>query len=163
MLREIWRPPRLQTEVDDEHEHRATWLELFYDVVYVATISQLGSALGEDMSAGGFLRFVLLFLPIWWSWSGITFYMNRFIVDDFWHRFLIFVQIIAISVVAFSVSDAFGKLATQFALAYILIRGVLVVLYYRGGKSNPHVQGLTKRFVRGYSVGALIWGVSLLT
>jgi low temperature requirement protein LtrA len=162
MLREIWRPPRLQTEVDDEHEHRATWLELFYDVVYIATISQLGSALGEDISAGGFLRFVILFLPIWWSWSGITFYMNRFIVDDFWHRLLIFVQMLAIAVVAFSIAEAFGTLATQFVLAYILIRVVLVILYYRAGKSNPQAEGLTKRFARGYGVGAVIWAASLL-
>jgi low temperature requirement protein LtrA len=162
MLREIWRPPRLQNEVHDEFEHRATWLELFYDVVYIATISQLGSALGEDISWGGFLRFVILFLPIWWSWSGITFYMNRFIVDDFWHRILIFVQMIALAVVAFSIADAFGKLANQFVLAYILIRAVLVILYYRAGKSNPQAESLTKRFARGYSVGALIWAASLL-
>ncbi len=161
MLREIWRPPRLQSEVNDDFEHRATWLELFYDVVYVATINQLGTVFSEDISLNGFLRFVMIFIPLWWSWSGITFYMNRFIVDDLWHRLLIFVQIFAVSVVAISAADAFGTLATQFVLAYVLIRLVLILLYYRAGRHNPRVRPLTNNFIRGYGAGALIWVASL--
>ena len=121
---------------DGEAERRVTWLELFYDLVYVAAIIQLGNALSKDVSWLGLVAFVALFIPIWWSWTGITFYINRFVVDDFWYRMLIFVQIGFIAILAMSVPKAFGELAVQFTLAYVGIRAILIVLYVRGGRSS---------------------------
>jgi low temperature requirement protein LtrA len=54
-------------------ERKVTWLELFYDLVYVATLIQFGNSLSENISWSGLLRFTALFIPIWWSWTGVTF------------------------------------------------------------------------------------------
>ena len=107
-MNSIWRPPYLHTAHDTEEERKVSWLELFYDLVFVATIIQLGNMLSHDVSWLGFLKFVALFIPIWWSWTGITFYMNRFIVDDVWHRLLVFIQIFGIATLGLSIQDAFG-------------------------------------------------------
>jgi low temperature requirement protein LtrA len=48
----------------------ATWLELFYDLVFVVVIFQLAHNLEEDFSLNGFLGFLALFVPVWWSWTG---------------------------------------------------------------------------------------------
>ena len=56
------RPPRLHTG----GEHRqATWLELFFDLVFVVAIAGLASLLREDLSATGIGWFAFLFLPTW--------------------------------------------------------------------------------------------------
>src|SRR5690606_21277277 len=126
-------PPRLYTQVLGEHGHeerKVAWLELFYDLVYVTTLIQLGDALSEDVSLFGFMRFVLLFIPIWWSWTGVTLYINRFMGDDVWHRVLIFLQIFAVAALAISVSEAWGSLSIQFTIAYVGIRLILVLLYF---------------------------------
>ena len=46
------RPPRLRT-VEEEGDRTATWLELFYDLVFVAVVAALGTRLASDTSAAG--------------------------------------------------------------------------------------------------------------
>src|ERR671933_171185 len=75
-------PPRLRTIEDDESERRATWLELFFDLVFVVAIAQVGQVLAKDTSARGFVHFAVAFIPIWWAWMGFTFYADRFDTDD---------------------------------------------------------------------------------
>ncbi len=163
MAHSPWQPPRLYADVQGRHgaeERKVTWLELFYDLVYVATLIQLGNWLSENVSLAGFLGFVALFVPIWWSWTGITFYVNRFMVDDVWHRLLIFLQIFAIAALALSVEGAFGELGVQFVLSYVAIRLVLVILYFRAGKHVPRARALTNRYAWGFLLVALIWFVT---
>ena len=158
MTHSQFHPP--ETSHDGESERKVTWLELFYDLVYVAAIIQLGNVLSKDVSWFGFVAFVALFVPIWWSWTGITFYANRFVFDDFWDRFLIFVQIGFIAILAMSVPQAFGELGVQFTLAYVGIRVVLIVLYLRGGRRVPKALPLTRRYAIGFSIAAAIWLLS---
>ena len=70
-------PPRLRIgEAENEPRH-ATWLELFYDLVFVVAVSQLAHKLSGDVSLRGFPGYAGLFVPLWWSWIGITFWLNR--------------------------------------------------------------------------------------
>src|ERR1700755_1128473 len=59
-------PPRLRTGADSSEERHATWFELFFDLVFVAAVSQLGAALARDPSAPVFARFLALFVVIVW-------------------------------------------------------------------------------------------------
>ncbi|MCB0157354.1 MAG: low temperature requirement protein A, partial [Caldilineaceae bacterium] len=94
MTHRLLAPPRLHQAAHGE-VRKVTWLELFYDLVYVAVLIQLGNILSDDVSPVGLMRFVVLFVPVWWAWTGITFYMNRFVADDVVHRLLIYLQIVA--------------------------------------------------------------------
>lgn len=71
-------------------ERKVSWLELFYDLIYVAAIIQLGDGLSHHVGPAGFLAFAALFVPIWLTWTAFTFYSNRFVIDDFGHRALVF-------------------------------------------------------------------------
>jgi hypothetical protein len=75
-------PPRLRTIADETEERRATWLELFFDLVFVVAIAELSHQLAVDHSAEGFLRFAALFVPVWVAWQGYSFYADRFDTDD---------------------------------------------------------------------------------
>ena len=74
----------------------------------------MGNKLSEDVSATGFLGFVLLFVPIWWVWMGTTFYANRFAADDLTHHLLIFAQIFVVSALAIHVFDGLGETSAGF-------------------------------------------------
>ncbi len=117
MPQTILNRPRLHVG-EAEANRRATWLELFYDLVYVATVIQIGDRLSDDVSINGFLGVVALFIPVWWSWVGTTFYSNRFDSDDAVHRLLVFTKIFFVSLMAINVYDALGETAPQFALGY---------------------------------------------
>ncbi|MFP4436132.1 MAG: low temperature requirement protein A [Chloroflexaceae bacterium] len=160
MMNAHWHPPQLHTAHKTEEERKVTWLELFYDLVYVATIIQLGNWLSDNVSPIGFAGFFFLFVLIWWSWTGITFYINRIVVDDVWHRVLVFVQMFAIAVMAISVNGAFGEKAGQFALAYAGVRLILIALYLRAGTHIPEARPLTRRYATGFALAAVLWIIS---
>jgi low temperature requirement protein LtrA len=91
MLNRWFHAPRLHAPERGE-ARKVIWQELFYDLIYVAALIQLGTALSDNVTLSGALTFAGLFVPIWYTWTGFTFYNNRFIVDDFLDRMLVFVQ-----------------------------------------------------------------------
>jgi hypothetical protein len=64
-----FQPSRLLTAADEGERH-ATWLELFFDLVFVVAITELSHQLVVDHSAGAFLRFAALFVPVYVSLIG---------------------------------------------------------------------------------------------
>ncbi len=163
MTHPLWQPPILHTKWHERHgeERKVGWLELFYDLVYVATLIQLGNRLSDDVSVTGFVHFVLLFIPIWWSWTGVTFYVNRYVVDDVPHRILIFFQILGIATLGLSIAGAFEDLTNQFAGSYIFIRLIMIVLYMRAGHHIPEARNVTNHFARGFAFALVFWIISL--
>lgn len=156
-----FQPPRLRIGAESEHEHRhATWLELFYDLVFVVAVSQVAHNLYADVSIGGFFSFVFLFIPIWWAWIGTTFYSNRFDSDDIGHRLLIGVQMLAIAALAVNVHYGLGETSAGFALAYAVGRAVLVIEYFRAAKYIPEARGLATGYGTGFAIAASLWLVS---
>src|SRR5437868_11344617 len=84
--RERWIvPPRLLT-VGEAGERHASWLELFFDLIFVVAITELSHELVLDHSAAGFLRFAALFIPVFVAWQGYMAYATRFDTDDLLFR-----------------------------------------------------------------------------
>jgi len=154
------KPPRLRTDAAEERERHATWLELFYDLVFVAAISQLAGNLNSDYSLKGLLHFTILFVPVWWAWVGQTFYLTRFDSDDLGHRLLTMAQIVAVASLIVHVPNALGKSSIGFALSYAAVRSILVAEYYRAGKHIPHVRPIVNRYIAGFGFAAALWVIS---
>src|SRR5215469_15849929 len=80
-------PPRLRTSGGhDQEERRASWLELFFDLVFAGAVGQLAGAFQDHPGLGTLLRFTILFTPIWWLWVQLTFYADRHESEDAAHR-----------------------------------------------------------------------------
>ena len=150
---------RIGEEVAEEHRH-ATWLELFYDLVYVVAVSQIAHYLHEDTSLKGFLGFVFLFIPVWWAWIGTTLYANRFDSDDIKHRLLTGLQMLAVAALAVNFHHGLGETSAGFAIAYVITRFFLVLEYVRVIKHIPEARGLAKYYCAGFSIGAILWLIS---
>jgi low temperature requirement protein LtrA len=143
-------------------QRHATWLELFYDLIFVVVISQLAHNLDLDFSFYGFLSFLALFVPVWWSWTGAAFFATRFDTDDLGHRLQTLLQMIGAAALAVNVSDGLGKDSSGFALSYAAIRVILVVEYMRTGRSKPFSSAspLIRRYTRGFLCAAVVWIIS---
>jgi low temperature requirement protein LtrA len=140
----------------------ATWLELFYDLVFVVVITQLAHNLEEDFSLYGFLGFLALFVPVWWSWTGAAFYATRFDTDDLGHRILILLQMVGAAALAVNVPNGLGNDSAGFALSYAAIRIILVIEYVRTGisKSFSSATPLIRRYSLGFLCAAIVWIIS---
>jgi low temperature requirement protein LtrA len=143
-------------------EHHVTWLENFYDLIVAIIVFQLSRDLNQDVSVYGFLSFVALFIPVVWSWVGVTFYSTRFETDDLAHRLLMLLQIAAAALMAVSVPDGLGKNSVWFALSYALMRTILVIEYLRTRRNIPAARQLATRYSIGFSIAAGIWFASIL-
>lgn len=152
-----WQAPRLRTESKDGEERHATWLELFFDLVLVAVISRLSQGLKHDLSWGGIFHFVALSIPVWWAWTGITFYATRFDTDDLSDRIFFFLQILGCAALAINVEDGFGATAAGFAISYALLRLLLVLQYILASYFVPEARSLTVRYACGFGLAALCW------
>jgi low temperature requirement protein LtrA len=151
----------LRSEAETERERHATWLELLYDLVFVAAISQLAANLNKEYSFAGFLNFSILFVPVWWAWIGHTFYLTRFDSDDVVHRLLTMVQIVVVALLIVHLPNALGEGSTGFALSYAAVRSMLVLEYWRAGRHNRHVRPLVNRYMIGFGSAAALWVVSV--
>src|SRR5438094_878138 len=97
-------PPSLRVSADGEdEERRATWLELFFDLVFVVAVAELALRLRHDESVGGFLEFAALAAPLWWAWVGFTIYADRFDSDDVVFRGVMLSAMLAIAAVSVQV------------------------------------------------------------
>src|SRR5258707_9154765 len=60
------RPPRPHGAI--RFDRRVSFLELFYDLVYVAVIGQASHQLAEHISVRGAVEFAIIFGLIWFAW-----------------------------------------------------------------------------------------------
>ncbi len=161
MSKVIFQPPKLRKEELEQGERQATWLELFFDLIFVVAIAQLAHNLYEDYSRAGLARFALLFIPVWWCWIGATFYDTRFNNDGLVDRLITLVQMAIISIMAANIHHALDSSVIGFTLSYVAFRSVLVCQYLHAGYHVPEARGLTNWFALGFSSSIVWWLISL--
>jgi low temperature requirement protein LtrA len=149
-------PPRLREEDGSFHRH-ATWLELFFDLVFVVAVAELSHKLVADTSIEGFLEFFVLFVPVWWAWVGFTFYATRFESDDAVYRLLWLTAMLGAAAMAVNVGGAFDGDTAAFAVSYAAVRTVLVVLYLIARRRVPAGRQLSTFLVVGFTPGLALW------
>jgi low temperature requirement protein LtrA len=155
-------PPRLRTRGRGLDEmRRATWLELFFDLVFVAAVGQLANALAAEPTAARFFEFMGLFVAVWWAWMGFTFYANRFDTDDLVYRLLMLCAMFGVAALATTIPSVFRGATEGFALAYIAVRLVLVTLYARASRHVPEARALVQTYLRFFGFAILLWVASL--
>jgi low temperature requirement protein LtrA len=154
-------PPRLRTVEDPALERHATWFELYFDLVFVAAISQLATALTRQASLASFARFGGLFVIVAWAWIGFTTYTNRFDTDDLITRGARSGAMLAIAALAVNIHHVMeGRGGTVgFAAGYVVMRALLVGLYAR---TRPRVSGAARRLTDLYIVVFSCTGVMWL-
>lgn len=153
-------PPKLRT-VGDDDGRRASYLELFFDLVFVVAIAQLAHELALDHSLRGFGVFAALYLPVFLAWQGFSFYADRFDTDDVVFRVVMFAAMLAIAVLAVQVPDVAHGASNGFAVAYVVLRSLMVGLYLRSYRHVPEARPLIARYVWQYSLAIGIWLASL--
>lgn len=153
--------PRLWVS-DPGGNRRVTWMELFFDLIFVAAVAEVGKPLSADYSWPGLVRYSFLFLLIWWAWSGHTLYSTRFDHDDLVQRILILLQCFIAAVMAANAKEALdSRSSAGFGAAYAGIRVVLVLQYLRA-RRLPETRELTTRYAIGFGVAAILWIISAL-
>jgi inward rectifier potassium channel len=144
-------------------EKKVTWLELFYDLVYVAAFIQLGDAFSENISVDYFFKSAGIFTAMWMSWTGFTYYANRFTVDDILHRVLVFVQMFCVGAMAISIPNLLNGNPVVFGLSYAFSLITISILYLRSVVQQKVGRDYSIYWGGTFLSVSLIWILSLLS
>lgn len=135
---------------------RVGWLELFYDLVFVAAIIQLG----DGLSSAGLASFALHFVPLWVAWTGFTFYANRFTIDDLTHRMLVLGKMFAVGAMAIASRTSMEGDSSSFSLAFAAVQGIVAVLNWRAWKHLPEARDYAKYWGGVFATSGLVFLVA---
>ncbi len=121
----------------EETERRTSYLELFFDLVFVFAITQVTAQILEDMSPVGFARSALMLGLIWWAWSSYTWMTNAVGTETFAARLLILGGAGGSFVMALAVPHAYLEQGAWFGVPYGAVRLLNVALYLWGLRNDP--------------------------
>jgi low temperature requirement protein LtrA len=154
----LWRPPRPHGETITGRT--VSFLELFYDLVYVAVIGQAAHHLAEHVTARGVAEFAVVFALIWIAWVNGSLYLELHGRDDGRTRTVVFVQMGVLVLLAVFTGDAADGGGSQFALVYATFLAVLTWLWYSVRRQDVRDHGeflaVAGRYVAGMAVGAVV-------
>jgi low temperature requirement protein LtrA len=154
----LWSPPRAHGEVIADRT--VSSLELFYDLVYVAVISQAAHHLAEHVTARGFVEFTIVFGLIWAAWVNGSLYLELHGREDGRTRSAVFLQMGVLVLLAVFTADAAGDSGTGFALVYAAFLAVMTWLWYSVRRQDrfdhPEFLAPAGRYVLGMAVAALV-------
>ncbi len=105
------------------HDHaRVTFVELFFDLVFVFAVTQLSHGLLAHMTPLGAVETGLLMMAVWWVWIYTSWITNWLDPERPVVRLMLFVLMAAGLVMSASIPQAFGARGAAFAGAYVFMQ-----------------------------------------
>ncbi len=115
-----------------------SYLELFFDLVYVFAITQISHFLHYHPGWLGLAQSSVMFLALWWAWMFTTWAANWADPERVPVRLLLIAMMFLSLTMAVAIPDAFGSLGLLFAASYVVLqigRTLAMVLIFR--RANP--------------------------
>ncbi|MEU1688884.1 low temperature requirement protein A [Micromonospora sp. NPDC005707] len=150
----------------DGGPNRATFLELFFDLVFVFALTRISARAFEDLAleggktgwtaltGGG--KTLLLFLALWAVWQGTAWTTSRYDPYNIWLQVIVVIALVGSMVMAVAIPRAFSSTGLALAIAYVVVQvtrpGILLLTLGR----IQHRQ-LKKRMLITFSVTGVLW------
>jgi low temperature requirement protein LtrA len=109
----------------------AAWLELFYDLIFVAAILVFSSAVSHLHDDVRVAWVVGVFVAVWWIWVSTTMFVNRFRVDGVGQRVLVLIQMFLVVLLAGEAREGVVRDGVFLSLNYAALIGTVAVMYWR--------------------------------
>jgi len=128
---------RNEPQPDADLPARVSTLELFFDLVFVFTITQLTSMLAEHVTPAAAGRVLLIFGLLWWMYSAYVWLTNTRTPSRVPERLLLLLGMVGFLIIGLSIPHAFGgdgergRDGLAFGLGYLLVVAVHSGLYLR--------------------------------
>ncbi len=101
---------------------RVTFVELFFDLVFVFAVTQLSHLLLAHLSLLGVIQTTLLLMAVWWVWIFTAWVTNWLDPDRPPVRLMLFALMLAGLVLSTSLPEAFEARGLAFATAYVFMQ-----------------------------------------
>jgi low temperature requirement protein LtrA len=109
---------RLLRERSPHQHNRVTYVELFFDLVFVFAITQISHSLLAHFTPLGVLQVTMLMLAVWWVWVFTSWTTNWLDPEQAPVRVMLFGLMIVGLLLSTSIPQAFESRGLVFAAAY---------------------------------------------
>ncbi|KAJ2964811.1 hypothetical protein NQZ79_g342 [Umbelopsis isabellina] len=163
--------PEADLSADIGEEKAASWLELFYDLFYIASLSEFTHThVIKDWASLGV--YASWFVIMWWAWTASSLYTSRFDTDDVMHHIYKLIEMCAVIGMA-GTSDHFLN-SSGFVYGYIILiilgisalKAILAIEYAIvfsvALMSNSKSRIPLLCYVVANLISIILWGISLL-
>ena len=123
-------------------EERVTPLELFFDLVFVLSFTQVTIAMADKPNAEGLGEGILILAAVWWAWAAYGWLTNSIDPDENVNRLCMFAAMGGMLVVSLSIPEAFGNRGVLFGCSYFVVRARQMVLYVRNMRRDTESDDL---------------------
>lgn len=122
----VHRSRTLLPAVASAEGHRATPLELFFDLAYVYAFTQVSRLMAERHDPVGLVQGVVVLALLWWSWTAFSWLSNHAHADEGAVPVAVIVAMVAVFLAALVVPQAYTDLAEGAGAPLVLVGALLV-------------------------------------
>ena len=118
--------------VEPDRTARVSTLELFFDLVFVFTITQLTGVLVSGADVEAIAQVVTMLAVIWWMYDGYAWLTNAIATDHLRHRLLLIGGMGGFLVISLAIPESYSGTGLQFGLGYLAVVLLHASMYVRG-------------------------------
>lgn len=160
--------PLSQRSIASPGDQSATFVELFFDLVFVFAVTQVVGFLHDGLSWVSVGRAVLVFWLVWWAWTQFTWTLNAADTTHPWVELGTLAATAAAFFMAIALPNAFAERALGFATAYVLVRIIGLVFQIWVSWPDPSQRAAARTFslislggLAAVLAGGLVGGAAL--
>ncbi|MBB3945326.1 low temperature requirement protein LtrA [Rhizobium skierniewicense] len=120
---------------EDADASKATFPELFFDLVFVFALIQLSHTLAKDFGSTALVEAAIIILSLWWLWVQITWLTNMLNTEAGPVRLFLFAMMFTGVLLAIALPKAFSDQALAFAAIYSVMqigRSLFALYVFKG-------------------------------
>ena len=141
-----------------EQERSATWLELFFDLIFVINVAGLTHHLVAHPGLHALGQVAVLYVPLFLVWAGHTTYATRFDDGSTLQTILTLLLMFMLAGSAVFVQSGMDPHAATFTRTLAVARLVLVLLYLEALVRVPAARRFSGLMLAAFALSALAWG-----
>jgi low temperature requirement protein LtrA len=140
--------------------HMGAWIELFYDLVFVAAILVFSTAVSHLHDVERIAWVVVVFSAVWWVWLSTTIFVNRYRMTDLAHRILVLLQMFGVVLIAIEARAGIADDEMSLVATYGVLVATIAVMYWRAARRGGADAGFAGDLARLHAVAALCFFVA---
>lgn len=149
------------TTIRSDQAQGATFIELFFDLVFVFAVTQVTGLLAHDLTGAGLLNAMVVFWLVWWAWTQYTWSLNEADTEHAGIRLMVLVATGVAFILALSVPAVDATNGWLFPASYLLLRGGGIWLQWLLASGDQEWTGAVRRWTLFSGIALAAIGVAV--
>lgn len=139
-----WDAPRqFSTELKDR---KISWLELFYDLVYVIAIAKITHHLSEHLNYSNLLDYIYFFMMIFWGWLNGSLYHDMHGTEGFRTRLMTLWQMLIVAALVITLGSPPEHIVYHVTIVLLVMQLYITYLWWSIGIYDKHHRKLNRPY-----------------